>query len=119
MTLFLPLILAAATATQPQPLEPADQLALRCSAAFAIVSAEQRGGAGTDWPPLGLRGREYFVQLGARLIDRYGYTRETLQQRIGGEVEALRTDRSALKASMPACLALLDAAQAPDLGRAK
>jgi hypothetical protein len=111
-------LLLAAQAPSPQQLDPGQQLAMRCSAAFGIVADEQkRGIAGSSmWPPLAQRGREFFVRLGARLIDEKGFTRETLSARYKAEVEALQREMqlakdpaAARQAVMAPCLDLLDA----------
>lgn len=94
--------------------------ALRCSAAFSIVASEQQRGvaaAKADYPPLSERGREFFVQTGARLMDERKLTRVQVQARLQAEVGQLQA--RAIAASDPAafrrtlmtpCLALLDAA---------
>ena len=53
-------------------LDTAQRGAIRCSAAFAIVAERQRQGDADalESPPLGERGREFFVRVGARLFRR-------------------------------------------------
>ena len=63
------LALAAAPAP-PRPLSADEHAALRCSAAFALVSAGQVRGdpAAAQYPPLKLRGREFFVVTAAWMM---------------------------------------------------
>lgn len=126
---FAPLALLAAAPAQAQV--PVADLAtsLRCAAAFGIVANEQQRGIGpalADYPPLGLRGREFFVQIGARLMDEQRLDRAAMQARFKAEVEALQTQtlaspdpRAAVAAIMAPCLKLLDATipSVPDAGR--
>ena len=94
----------------PSPLPADQQGALRCSAAFALIAERQRQGdeAALEYPPLGERGREFFVQSGARLMDDAGLTRETIALRM--RVEANRIiEEGSLDEIMPPCLLLLEA----------
>lgn len=119
---------AIAMAALPAPLAAQDGVvdlptALRCSAAFGIIAAEQARGVASaqrDYPPLGTRGREFFVQTGARLMDEQKLTREQVQARFKAEVEKLQADAIAapdpvakVRSIMVPCLALLDAAVPP------
>jgi hypothetical protein len=123
MTRFLA-VLAAAPLAAPAAAQTAPQLSLeqtmqlRCSAAFAIVADEQQRGVASAraYPPLGERGKEYFVRSGARLMDDLHLTREQLQAALKGEVEGLQ--KQAIEAQDPAafvdgvmrpCLLALDA----------
>jgi len=92
------------------PLNAAQQGAIRCSAAFALVADKQSKGdaAALEYPPMGERGREFFVRSGARLMDQAGMTRETLAARLHREVDAIRAEGS-LDEVMPPCLVLLEA----------
>lgn len=93
--------------------------ALRCSALFGIIAAEQQRGVASslaDYPPLARRGREFFVQTGARLMDEQKLTRAQAQQRFMAEVEKLQAEVMAApdpgakaRAIAGPCLALLDA----------
>ena len=80
----------------------------RCGAAFALVAEGQANGnaEALAYPPLAERGREFFVQAGARLMDEAGLTREELSSVLSAEAQAL-WDEDALDAVMPACLPLL------------
>jgi hypothetical protein len=120
-------ILALALTSAALPLAAAAQpvvvdldTAVRCSAAFGIVASEQQRGVGTaksDFPPLGERGREFFVQTGARLMDERGQSRGQVQQLLKSVVEQLQSSAAAARDPaafrrelMTPCLALLDAA---------
>jgi hypothetical protein len=97
--------------------------ALRCSAAFGIIASEQQRGvasAKADYPPLDKRGREFFVQTGARLIDEGKLTREQASARFRVEIEKLQSEvvaasdpAVAVRAIMTPCLLLLDATVPP------
>lgn len=123
----LPLIAALFLAA---PLSAADELAsphhvtldqeaaLRCSAVFAIVSAEQahKDPVAASLPPLGNRGREYFVRTTARLMDESGATREHVRAMFRSRYDQVRStlttarDPVAARRSMlEPCMALLDA----------
>ncbi|MGN6496527.1 MAG: hypothetical protein ACTHK5_04195 [Tsuneonella sp.] len=100
---------AAQTAVSPPPLTIEQQAALRCSAAFAVGAAMQQRGQGCEWPPLATRGREFFVRVSAQLMDDTGRTREQVAADLAAQARQLG-DPAALKATMPACLLMLDAA---------
>lgn len=106
------LVPAAAQAQQPAAPELTIQqkTALRCSTAFALVAEGQARGdpAMADYPPLGERGREFFVRSSAQLMDETGMSREAVAALLAAEIEALR-EPGALDGVMPPCLLLLDA----------
>lgn len=112
--IFGVLLAAQAPAMPPAISEPARlsmeaQAALRCSAAFALVSYGQEHGteASAKWPNLGERGREYFVQVMAQLIDETGRDREQVAEM--AKVEAQRLlDAGEVDQVMPACLTMLE-----------
>jgi hypothetical protein len=118
----VPLLLAA---TQAPVVDSAT--AMRCSAAFGIVASEQaRGIASKAYPDLGQRGREFFVQAGARLMDEENLTREQMQARFKAEVDKLQAESIAsadpaqtLRAVMTPCLTLLDATVPATVGRSE
>ncbi|WP_432201802.1 hypothetical protein ACRAQ7_06690 [Erythrobacter sp. W53] len=85
--------------------------ALRCAAAIAVTARLQETEASDapTYPPLGERGREFFVRTIAKLIDDTGLTREQLSDRLASEAELFR-DRDRLSATMPACLLMLETA---------
>lgn len=92
---FLPAGLQAQEqgAAQPLPQPTLEQATLlRCSAAFAIVAADQARGDRTAlaYPPLAERGKEYFVRSSARLMDELALSRESLQSMLTAEVVRLR-----------------------------
>jgi len=114
MTVLAALVLtmqAATPAPAPAPaLSPQSQAALRCSAAFALVSYGQEAGdpeAG-KWPQIDPRGREYFVRAMAQIMDETGIDRDTAAALAQHEAKKLLDDGQ-LDAVMPACLILLDA----------
>ena len=125
MTRLYP-FLAAALLASPAPAQQAptrpmsleQQMLLRCSAAFAIVANEQQRGLASAraYPPLGERGKEFFVRAAARLMDELQLPREEVQARLRAEAETLRggpsvaSERATLLDSvMQPCLAALDA----------
>ncbi len=126
-------LLATPLAAQPAPPVPpklpelnAEQKAqLTCSAVFAIVASDQARGeeAALRFPPLKVRGREYFVRFGARTIDQTGASREAVKVLLEGEVERLQTlaaqlgdPQGTLARTITPCLPRLDA-EVPPLTR--
>ena len=111
-TLLAALLQAVAPAAPPPPELTLDQrTALRCAAAFALgAEAQARGDPqAAELPPLGQRGREYFVRLSARIMDETGLPREAIARVLAQEAETLvRTGQR--HAAVPPCLILLDAA---------
>jgi hypothetical protein len=107
----VPLLAAAAAAAQgaaPPQLSLEQQAAVRCSAAFAIGASLQQRGQGSEWPQLAQRGREFFVRVSAQLMDDTGRSREQVAADLAEQARQL-SDPAALKATMPACLIMLDA----------
>ncbi len=112
-------LLAAPAAAQQQPAFTLEhRMMLRCSAAFALVAAEQQRGnaSALAYPPLGERGREYFVRASVRLMDDLKLSREQVEASLRTEVEGLR--KASKEASDPLqyvdglmqpCLSALDA----------
>ncbi|MCB5426505.1 hypothetical protein H0274_14675 [Altererythrobacter sp. CC-YST694] len=91
---------------------------LRCSAAFAITAGEQARGvqSALAFPPLAQRGKEFFVQSSARLMDEMKLSREQVQALYKAEAERLQADgtgagsgQKTMAAIMQPCLLLLDA----------
>jgi hypothetical protein len=112
------LLAAPAAAQGPPPFTLEHRMLLRCSGAFAIVAAEQQRGvpSALAYPPLGERGREYFVRSSVRLMDDLKLTREQVEASLRAEVEGLRktsseaADRAAyLDSLMQPCLSALEA----------
>lgn len=98
---------------------------LTCSAVFAIVASDQARGeeAALRFPPLKVRGREYFVRFGARTIDQTGASREAVKILLEGEVErlqklaaALGDPQGTLSRTITPCLPRLDT-EVPPLTR--
>ena len=105
---MLALAPVAAQAGEPPALSLEQQTALRCSAAFAIVSTLQGHGGAQEYPPLGERGREYFVRASARIMDEAGLDRPAISAALQAEAEGLANTPGRLEQVMPSCLALLD-----------
>ena len=123
-------LVATPLAAQPAPAVPpklpelnAEQKAqLTCSAVFAIVASDQARGeeAALRFPPLKVRGREYFVRFGAQTIDQTGASRDAVKVLLEGEVERLQTLAAALgdpqgtlSRTLQPCLPRLDAVVPP------
>jgi hypothetical protein len=81
---------------------------LRCSAAFALVAHGQATGdeASLAHPPLEQRGREFFVQASARVMDEAGLERDAMVAALTAEALEL-SGTEMLDQVMPACLATL------------
>ena len=75
-----------------------------------LVAERQRQGdeAALVYPPVGERGREFFVRTGARLMDETGMTRDAVEARLRTQAGVILAEGS-LDEIMPACLMLLDA----------
>lgn len=109
----------AAAPSSPSALSVDQETALRCSASFAIIAAEQA--RGTQWasafPLLQQRGKEYFVRTGARLMDETGMSRAAVQALVQRQALAVRSDMAKARdpatvfaGTMPLCLNLLETA---------
>lgn len=109
LTFLAAVTLASAPAAEPA-LTPPQAAALRCGVVFALGAKMQADKAplAADWPPLGTRGKEYFVRVTAKLIDDTGASRETLAAMAMRQLPAL-SEPAALAAAMPGCLTLLEA----------
>lgn len=99
----------AAAAPEPAPLSQENRALVRCAAAFALVSEGQAKGkaAATRWPPLGTRGREFFVRALAQLMDTTGRDRGGITQLVSAEAQGL-WDRGEVDKVMPSCLIMLE-----------
>lgn len=99
LALLLPALVLpfAAGAQDATSMTPGQTMQLRCAAAFAIVAGDQARGdpAALAYPPLKERGREYFVQVGAQLMDALHLTREQVADRVQAEVAAQRRAKAA------------------------
>lgn len=110
LTLVLAL-LAGPLAAQPASLSLEHRMLLRCSAAFALVSARQDAGdaEALAYPPLKERGREFFVRASAKVMDEAKLDRAALAGAMRREAEAV-VDEDALERILPPCLDALTAA---------
>lgn len=99
-----------AESAPPTRLDTVQQGALRCSAAFALVAERQRQGDANalEYPAMAERGREFFVQSGARLMDDAGLSRADIQDRMRDQASTILAEGS-LDDIMPPCLLLLEA----------
>lgn len=117
---------AAASAETPSAALADTGAALRCAAVFGIVASEQSRGVASAlaWPDLRVRGREFFVQLGARIMDEERLDRTAMQARYKAEVEKLQNEAitspdpaAVVRGVMEPCLGLLDATVPAVIGR--
>lgn len=108
------LIVAAALAAQAAPAAPTlsqeNRALARCAAAFALVAEGQANGqaAAKQWPPLEVRGREFFVRALAQLMDATKLDRGGISQLVSAEAQAL-WDKGEVDKVMPSCLVMLEA----------
>jgi len=104
--------LALCAATQPDltRLTPRHTHDMRCAAAFAVVAARQASSdpAALALPPLGIRGRSYMGQVGARVAAEAGVSGEAVHDLLASTAQQLGP-KGALAAAGP-CLGELDAA---------
>lgn len=123
-SLFLPLVAGAALGsaqappqTVPAPRAPApvaakltteNRAALRCSAAFAIVT-QRAGTDGRDPAELRARGREFFVVTLAAIMDEHQLDRAAIEREVRAEAQKLSQSGEA-ETIMPACLLMLQSA---------
>jgi len=120
MTLRIPLAFALAFAVAApsvaQPARPAPQLndgqktLLHCAATFALVSGRQhaRDPEALAFPDITERGREYFIEAMAQLMDEAGLDHDAVKSLVAQEAAGLQ-DPAVLYKQMPACLASLQA----------
>lgn len=82
----------------------------RCAAAFAIVAEAQAAGnpQALEFPPMKLRGKEFFVQASARLMAEAKLSRTQINALLSAEAQKL-WDEDKVEEVMPGCLLLLDA----------
>lgn len=120
--LAAPLLAQQASPPTLPELNAEQRAQLTCSAAFALAASEQARGeaAALRYPPLKVRGREYFVRFGARTMDATGASRETIKALLEGEVArlqqlavALQDPAGALERTIRPCLPRLDAEVPP------
>ena len=120
MTLRIPIAVALSLAlTAPaaaQQARPAPQLTneqrtlLHCAATFALVSGRQhaKDPQALAFPDITERGREYFIEAMAQLMDEAGLDRDAVKSLVAQEAAGLQ-DAAVLYKQMPACLASLQA----------
>jgi hypothetical protein len=120
MTLRIPIAAALSLAlTAPaaaQQARPAPQLTneqrtlLHCAATFALVSGRQhaKDPQALAFPDITERGREYFIEAMAQLMDEAGLDRDAVKSLVAQEAAGLQ-DAAVLYKQMPACLASLQA----------
>ena len=85
---------------------------LRCAVAFGLIAKGQEEGdpRAAAYPPMGERGREFFVRTMAQLMDDEGLSREGVNKLAFHETLALAKESpEAREKMMPSCLMLLDA----------
>ena len=98
------------TNTPPLPLSASQRAAIRCSAAFALVSGRQaQGGEESEWSELSARGREFFVVTLAGIMDERSLDRASIEREVRIEAERL-SEAEEVEQIMPACLLMLQAA---------
>ncbi len=92
----------------PPQLGVEHRMLVRCSAAFALVAYGQDNGnaEAMRYPALGERGREFFVQASARVMDEAGLDREQIQAALSAEAQDM-IDNDTLDQVVPVCLGLL------------
>lgn len=128
--LILALVTSPATAAPdaPPPPDAALRADLHCAAAFAIAASEQARGsaAALGLPPLAVRGKRFFADVGARAVEQGGMTQVAVRDLLVGEVREMQRRAAAdpekeLAAEVKPCLARLDAAvpplQTPDMAQ--
>ena len=111
-SLAITLLAAPAAAQDPQPRSLEHKMLLRCSAAFALVARWQQAGNAEflRYPPLGERGREFFVRASAKVMDEAGLDRDGIEAALVLEAQSL-LPAGAVDAVMPACLSALAASE--------
>jgi hypothetical protein len=104
MTAPLPLL-----AQEKAPLSLEHRMLLRCSAAFALIAQGQEAGAeaARQYPPLGTRGKEFFVRSAAEVMDAARLDRAAINAALQREARDLAASRT-LEQIMPVCLEALD-----------
>ncbi|MEM1196446.1 MAG: hypothetical protein AAGH57_10115 [Pseudomonadota bacterium] len=98
-----------ASVREERALSDEENATLRCSAAFALIGARQaRSDAETSWPNIEERGREFFVQALASIMDTHGLDRPQIEAQVRREAQRL-IDADEVDKVMPACLLMLQA----------
>lgn len=100
--------------------------AVRCAVVFGLIAGGQEQGSADAlaYPPMEERGREFFVQVGARLIDERGLTTEQVAGVLLDQANALidqaqasHDPEGAMRSVAEPCLVLLDATIPAELPR--
>jgi hypothetical protein len=123
-----PLPVAAAEAASAAAISADLRADLHCAAAFAVAATEQQRGtrAALALPPMAVRGKRYFADVGERVLRETGLTREAVRDLLVADVAAMQRRATVdpdgeLAAEVKPCLARLDAAvpalQIPDLAQ--
>lgn len=128
-----PVPITAAETAAPGPSPPAAVTAelradLRCAAAFAVAASEQQRGtaAALALPPMAVRGKRYFADVGERVLRETPLNRDAVRDLLVADVADMQRRASVdpdreLAAEVTPCLARLDAAvpplQVPDLAQ--
>lgn len=128
--LILALVTSPLAAAPQAPAAPDAALKadLHCAAAFAIAASEQARGsaAALALPPMAVRGKRFFADVGARAVEQGGMTQTAVRDLLVAEVADMQRRAPAdpdkeLAAEVKPCLARLDAAvpplQTPDLAQ--
>lgn len=116
--------LIAATPPAPKPdlsrLTATHRQDLQCAATLALAAQAQAQAQGDDAvrdaPPLAVRGKRYFAQVGLRVAREAGLTPEQVRDLLTTDVIALQKAAdpdAALRASLAPCLARLEAEVPP------
>ncbi|RKF22710.1 hypothetical protein D6851_05765 [Altericroceibacterium spongiae] len=101
---------AAAQGSDPaSKLTAEHETILRCSAAFAMVAGQQDEGnaEANKYPPMDERGREYFVQGMAQIMDDTGMDRTAIIEQLRTQLIDL-AQPGKLDEAMPPCLLSLE-----------
>jgi len=133
--LLSPASLLAASPTEKNGAQPGPELRaeLRCAAAFAIAASEQARGsaAALALPPLAVRGKRYFADVGEKAVREAGLSEAAVLELLTADVRDMQRlatadpdpakPDQALAAEVKPCLPRLDAAvpplQVPDLAQ--
>lgn len=122
LTALLAMALSPLNAAPAAPAAPDPELRaeLHCAAAFAIAASEQARGSAVALalPPLKVRGKRYFADVGERAVGTGGLSREAVQALLTDDVIQMQRRAAAdpdktLAAEVKPCLARLDAAVPP------
>ncbi|EGD60034.1 hypothetical protein Y88_1908 [Novosphingobium nitrogenifigens DSM 19370] len=120
--LALTLLCGALALPSPAPAQPGappsgsavPQDEVRCAAAFALAATAQAQGdpVARTLPPLGIRGKRYFVAVAERMAARGGLSTEAVGARMSAAAQGLSAPGAATAAAR-SCLSRLDAEVPP------